>query len=33
MYQKQCSNEILRVIDLPAEAVASTAVNPEEWHA
>ena len=26
MYQEQCSNEILRVIDLPAEVVASKAV-------
>ena len=25
MYQEQCSNEILRVIDLPAEVVASKA--------
>ena len=25
MYQEQCSNEILRVIDLPAEVVTSKA--------
>ena len=34
VYQEQCSNEILRVIDLPAEVVASKAsATLKKWHA